>query len=96
MVSRDSRRSPRSTTTPRFALERQGLTDEAAEAYRNALKLDPKSATAHFNLGSSLARNGKRADLIAVTGDPLRDVTVLKRVSFVMKDGVVFRDVRGP
>jgi imidazolonepropionase-like amidohydrolase len=38
---------------------------------------------------------GKRADLIAVTGDPLRDVTVLKRVSFVMKDGVVFRDVRG-
>ena len=39
---------------------------------------------------------GKRADLIAVTGDPLRDVTVLKRVSFVMKDGVVFRDVRGP
>jgi imidazolonepropionase-like amidohydrolase len=38
---------------------------------------------------------GKRADLIAVTGDPLRDVTVLKRVTFVMKDGAVFRDVRG-
>ncbi len=35
---------------------------------------------------------GKRADLIAVPGDPLADVTVLKRVSFVMKDGVVFRD----
>lgn len=35
---------------------------------------------------------GKRADLIAVSGDPLADVTVLKRVSFVMKDGVVFRD----
>jgi imidazolonepropionase-like amidohydrolase len=33
---------------------------------------------------------GKRADLIAVDGDPLADVTVLKRVSFVMKDGREF------
>src|SRR3712207_252451 len=32
---------------------------------------------------------GKRADLVAVAGDPLADVTVLKRVSFVMKDGRV-------
>jgi imidazolonepropionase-like amidohydrolase len=30
---------------------------------------------------------GKRADLIAVTGDPLKDVAVLKKVEFVMKDG---------
>ncbi len=32
---------------------------------------------------------GKRADLIAVAGDPLADVTVLKTVNLVMKDGVV-------
>lgn len=35
---------------------------------------------------------GKTADVIAVAGDPLRDVTVLKRVSFVMKSGRVFKD----
>jgi imidazolonepropionase-like amidohydrolase len=32
---------------------------------------------------------GKRADLIAVDGDPLSDVTVLKTAGFVMKDGRV-------
>ena len=37
---------------------------------------------------------GKRADLVAVGGDPLADVTVLKRMTLVMKDGVVFRDAR--
>lgn len=34
---------------------------------------------------------GKRADIIAVAGDPLRDVTVLKDVAFVMKDGRVVK-----
>jgi imidazolonepropionase-like amidohydrolase len=37
---------------------------------------------------------GKAADIIAVRGDPLRDVTVLKRVGFVMRDGRVFKDER--
>jgi imidazolonepropionase-like amidohydrolase len=31
------------------------------------------------------------ADVIAVTGDPLQDVSVLQNVSFVMKGGVVFK-----
>jgi len=34
---------------------------------------------------------GAYADLIAVAGDPLQDVNVLKNVGFVMKDGAVFR-----
>ena len=33
---------------------------------------------------------GAYADLIAVQGDPLTDVSVLERVQFVMKNGVVF------
>ena len=35
---------------------------------------------------------GKWADLVAVPGDPLQDITVTERVGFVMKAGVVFRD----
>jgi imidazolonepropionase-like amidohydrolase len=31
------------------------------------------------------------ADIIAVPGNPLTDISVLKRVQFVMKDGVVYR-----
>jgi imidazolonepropionase-like amidohydrolase len=34
---------------------------------------------------------GKRADLIAVEGDPLADVTVLKSVGFVMRDGRIYK-----
>jgi imidazolonepropionase-like amidohydrolase len=34
---------------------------------------------------------GKFADLVAVAGDPLADITEMERVKFVMKGGVVFR-----
>jgi imidazolonepropionase-like amidohydrolase len=35
---------------------------------------------------------GKFADIIAVTGDPLKDITELERVKFVMKGGDVMRN----
>jgi imidazolonepropionase-like amidohydrolase len=34
---------------------------------------------------------GKYADVIAVQGDPLADVGIMKHVSFVMKEGVVYK-----
>ena len=35
---------------------------------------------------------GKWADLIAIDGDPLKDVRILQHVNFVMKSGVVYKD----
>jgi len=35
---------------------------------------------------------GKFADIVAVSGDPLKDITELERVGFVMKGGQVIRN----
>jgi len=41
------------------------------------------------DLGSIAA--GKVADVVAVKGNPLADITLMTRISFVMKDGVVYK-----
>jgi imidazolonepropionase-like amidohydrolase len=41
------------------------------------------------NLGSLTV--GKWADIVAVSGDPLKDIHAMERVTFVMKNGVVYR-----
>ncbi|WP_414696162.1 metal-dependent hydrolase family protein [Phenylobacterium sp.] len=48
------------------------------------------NAADHLGLSKEIGAltPGKAADLIAVRGDPLRDVTVLQNVGFVMKGGV--------
>jgi imidazolonepropionase-like amidohydrolase len=39
---------------------------------------------------------GLQADIIALDGDPLKDITAVRRVMFVMKGGVVYKAPGGP
>ena len=34
---------------------------------------------------------GKQADIVAVPGDPLRDITLMQRITFVMKAGTIIK-----
>jgi imidazolonepropionase-like amidohydrolase len=38
---------------------------------------------------------GLQADIIALDGDPLKDITAVRRVAFVMKGGVVYKNTHG-
>ena len=61
-----------------------------------ALQMAFQGAAGVLNYGWSdrvgTIEKGKFADLIAVAGDPLADVTEMERVKFVMKGGVVVRN----
>jgi imidazolonepropionase-like amidohydrolase len=61
----------------------------AMEAIKAATMVPAKYLKIDDRLGS--IEKGKLADLIAVPGDPLSDITAMQRVSFVMKDGVVYK-----
>lgn len=58
-----------------------------------ALKAATVNAADLLGLASEIGslERGKRADVIAVAGNPLQDVTVLQNVVFVMKDGVIWK-----
>ena len=62
------------------------------EAIRSATVAASDLIGRNNNAGS--LEPGKWADLIAVKGDPLADIRVLENVSFVMKEGKVYKDAR--
>jgi len=39
---------------------------------------------------------GLQADIIALDGDPLKDITAVRQVVFVMKGGTVFKNGKRP
>ena len=63
----------------------QAMTPEAVSA-----RLQP---VARLEIGGAGAAAGARhaADIVAVRGNPLEDISVLERVSFVMKGGIVYK-----
>jgi len=67
----------------------------AGQAARDALvgttSLNAQSLGLADRVGALAA--GLDADLIGVDGNPLEDITALRRVVFVMKGGVVYKNV---
>lgn len=64
---------------------------DAGQAPADAIHAATALAAQSLGIGDSVgtARAGFVADLMAVDGDPLTDITALQRVAFVMKGGVI-------
>ncbi|HMG55796.1 MAG TPA: amidohydrolase family protein, partial [Kofleriaceae bacterium] len=62
----------------------------ALAALRSATSSDAKLLGLDGQIGTLEA--GKLADVVAVPGDPSRDIAAIEKVLFVMKDGVIYRN----
>ena len=69
-------------------LVRHGMS--AAKAIQAGTIVDAEVLGWQDRIGS--LEKGKYADLVGVSGDPLKDITELQRVKFVMKGGKVVRN----
>lgn len=76
------------------ALEFEMLVKEAgmapASAIQSGTMINAEALGWQDRIGS--IEKGKYADLVAVSGDPLADITELQRVKFVMKGGKIIRN----
>src|SRR5262249_3957098 len=70
--------------------ERVKLGESPMAAIVSATSLNAEILGKQDRVGSLVA--GKLADVIAVPGDPLRDITLLERPGLVMKGGAIYRD----
>jgi imidazolonepropionase-like amidohydrolase len=61
----------------------------AMSAIKSATTVSARLLGMEKELGS--VESGKIADLVAVPGDPLTDIALMAKVSFVMKSGVVYK-----
>ncbi len=88
----DSGVSPHGLNAREFALlVKGGMTP--AQALRAATSVDAELLGIAAQVGT--LEPGKLADVVAVPGDPLRDIRATERVLFVMKEGVIYRNDRG-
>jgi imidazolonepropionase-like amidohydrolase len=71
-----------------WLVKRAGMSP--AQAIQSGTSINAEALGWQDQIGS--ITKGKYADLVAVSGDPLADITELKRVKFVMKGGKVIRD----
>ena len=71
-----------------------GLMVQGGMPPMEAIQTATSRAADFFEIGETHGRlkAGYQADIVAVPGNPLDDITVMERVSFVMKGGTVYKD----
>jgi imidazolonepropionase-like amidohydrolase len=76
----------------REILERVKSGQAPAEAIKSLTSLAAESMNLHAEIGAIAP--GLQADLVAVDGNPLTDITALQRVRFVMRAGRIYKNER--